>query len=410
MLKRSKIKTIKNMFQRLKYVFTQLSLGMKALLIAVPLLLILGTGTAITLRDEKPNTTGSAQKPTSSQQQARNQSTAEQQTTEEATAAAKPDESKPGSSTTATPTSNKTGTSKSPSSPSSPSTPSTPNSPTTPTANCPNPAHTPGGSDGAGGCWPYAGNTGVPAGTTLTAYAGPCSIFSNTVIENKTVNCSLQMYGSSTLTIRNSVINGFIDNTNQAGALLIEDSEVRAGAWVGGGLWGSKITAKRVEITGGQHSVHCEAVCNISDSWLHDQYNPDGGSTHNNAFLSNGGANMTVTHNTLHCTAILNATGGGCTADLTLLGDFDTISYVTVDANLFMANNSSISYCAYGGYSPAKPYPNAHHVVFRNNIFQRGANSKCGVYGAITSFQASATGNVWTNNRWADGAVLNSVQ
>ncbi len=278
-----------------------------------------------------------------------------------------------------------------------------------PSGSCPNAAHTPGGPDGAGGCWPYAGNTGVPAGTALSNYSGPCSISSNTVIQNKTVNCALQMYSNASLTIKNSVVNGFIENTysNGTGKLIIEDSNVNAGAWSDGAIWGSYITANRVNVTGGQHNVHCEDACNISNSWLHDQYNPNGGSYHNNAFLSNGGTNMTVTHNTLHCTAILNATDGGCTGDLVLLGDFAPITYVSVQSNLFMANNSSISYCTYGGWTPGKPYPNAHHVVYQNNVFQRGANGKCGVYGAVTSFQVGAAGNVWQNNKWSDGTILN---
>jgi hypothetical protein len=249
----------------------------------------------------------------------------------------------------------------------------------------------------------------VPVGTSMSTYTGPCSIQADTVIINKTVNCALQLYNDSSLTVRNSVVNGFIENTYTSGVgkLLVEDSEIRAGAWSGGALWGSSLTVKRSEITGGQHSVHCESNCTITDSWLHSQYNPDGGSYHNNAFLSNGGTNMNLTHNTLHCTAILNATDGGCTGDLTLLGDFDVISYVTAKSNLLMANNSSISYCLVGGYAPGKPYPVAHHVVIQDNIFQRGSNNKCGVYGAVTSFQIAATGNQWSNNRWSDGASLN---
>ena len=277
-----------------------------------------------------------------------------------------------------------------------------------PSAGCPNSTHTPGGSDGVGGCWPYAGNTGVPSGVSLSAYSGPCSIFTDTIIQDKIVNCALQMYDDASLTVRNSVVKGFIENTYTTGVgkLLVEDSEIQAGAWSGGAAWGSSMTIRRSELTGGQHSVHCESNCTITDSWLHNQYNPDGGSYHNNAFLSNGGTNMHLSGNTLHCTALLNDTDGGCTSNLTLLGDFDTISYVTATSNLMMANNSSIAYCVVGGYAPSKPYPIAHHVVMQNNVFQRGPNKKCGVYGPVTSFQTSASGNVWSGNKWADGSIV----
>ena len=174
-----------------------------------------------------------------------------------------------------------------------------------------------------------------------------------------------------------------------------------------GAVWGYNITATRLDITGGQHSFHCADNCTVTDSWLHDQYNPSGGSYHNNAFISNGGGDMVVRHNTLHCTAILNSTDGGCTADVSLFGDFEPITRVTVDGNLLKANNSSISYCAYGGYSPAKAYKIATYVVFTNNVFERGGNRKCGVYGPVTSFQTSATGNQWSNNKWDDGTTVN---
>ena len=75
---------------------------------------------------------------------------------------------------------------------------------------CPNAQHEPGGDDGMGGCWPYEGNTGVPAGTTLTTYSGPCTItVDNTVIDSKTVNCSLFIEAEN-VTITKSQINGRI--------------------------------------------------------------------------------------------------------------------------------------------------------------------------------------------------------
>ncbi|WP_310527834.1 hypothetical protein [Nocardioides sp.] len=190
-------------------------------------------------------------------------------------------------------------------------------------------------------------------------------------------------------------------------SVTITDSDVRAGRWSDGALWGYNISATRVDVTGGQHSFHCNDNCTLIDSWLHDQYNPDGQSYHNNAFISNGGTNMLVRHNTLHCTAILNSQDGGCTADVSLFGDFDPISHVQIDNNLLKANASSISYCAYGGYSPSKPFPIATYIEFTNNVFERGTNSRCGVYGPITAFQKGATGNVWTGNVWDKGGAVN---
>jgi hypothetical protein len=78
-----------------------------------------------------------------------------------------------------------------------------------------------------------------------------------------------------------------------------------------------------------------------------------------------------------------------------------------VQNNLLMANNSSISYCAYGGWEPSKKFPNSTNIKFLNNVFERGANSKCGVYGPATSFNGSATGNTWSGNAYLDGSAIN---
>ena len=199
-----------------------------------------------------------------------------------------------------------------------------------------------------------------------------------------------------------------VDATNggTASVSLVDDT-VLGGQWSDGAIWGYNIQATRVNVTGGQHTFHCADNCTVTDSWLHDQYNPAGQSYHNNAFISNGGSNMVIRHNTLHCTPLLNSTDGGCSGDLSLFGDFDPISHVTIDNNLFKANNSSISYCLYAGWNPGKPYgDNPTYVQVTNNVFERGANSKCGVYGPVTSYKATGTGNTWSNNTWDQGGAV----
>jgi len=189
-------------------------------------------------------------------------------------------------------------------------------------------------------------------------------------------------------------------------SVSVSDSTVDGGTWSDGAVWGYNITVVRSNIYGGKDSVHCADNCSVTDSWLHDQYNPAGKSYHNQAFLTNGGSNMVLRHNTLHCTPLLNSTDGGCTADVSLFGDFDPVTNVTVDNNLLKANNSSISYCAYGGYEPSKAYPIATNIKYTNNVFERGANGKCGVYGPVTSFQTGASGNIWSGNVFTDGTVI----
>jgi len=122
--------------------------------------------------------------------------------------------------------------------------------------------------------------------------------------------------------------------------------------------------------------------------------------------------NTTLVHNTLKCDwTDISDSEIGCSADMTGYPDFAPIKNNTIDGNLFVANPVGLGYCAYGGDTHGKPSSNdptnATNIVFKNNVFQKGSNGKCGTWGAITDFNPSRTGNVWTNNKWDDGTVVN---
>lgn len=259
--------------------------------------------------------------------------------------------------------------------------------------------------------FPGEDDTGVPPDVELEPYAGPCTLTETTVLSgvDATGVCPAIVVQAPDVRIEDSRVPRVESTATQVDpsfSVEVVDSEVVAGEWIGGAVWGSNLTVRRVEVTGGQHSVHCGSHCVVEDSWLHDQFNPDGEAAHNNAFITNGGTDMVVRRNTLHCTPELNGTGGGCTADLSLFGDFEPVTDVLVEDNLFKANDESISYCAYGGDAPGKPYPEAADIVFRDNVFERGPNGTCGVYGAVTSFDAASTGNEWQDNTWDDGSPV----
>lgn len=253
--------------------------------------------------------------------------------------------------------------------------------------------------------FPGPDNTGVPSPDTLTPYEGPCTITEPaTLFAVDARACDGIFVYSPDVVVTESLVPRV--ETVDSGEVTIVDSTVAGGQWSEGSVWGSNLTVLRTEVTGGQHSVHCNDHCEITDSWLHDQYNPDGESYHNNAFITNGGSHMVVRHNTLHCTPSSNAAGGGCTADVSLFGDFAVVDDVLIEGNLLKANDKSISYCAYGGHSPSKPFPIATNIRFVDNTFERGPNGLCGGYGPTTSFQRGATGNVWEGNVWDDGGTV----
>jgi pectate lyase len=203
--------------------------------------------------------------------------------------------------------------------------------------------------------------------------------------------------------IKRSKVRGRVDS-GSAGSVTIQDSEVDRGQVQEAAVGNSNITVVRSNIHGGQTSVNCTSNCTIRDSWLHGQYMPPGGDWHLDAFLTNGGTNITLIHNTLACD--LQASPGGCSGDAAIFGDFGPNSHITFDNNLFVAS-MHLSYCLYGGSQDNKPYGDqADHIVVINNVFQRGSNGKCGQHGPEAHFDKSRPGNRWENNTWDDGRPL----
>jgi hypothetical protein len=275
--------------------------------------------------------------------------------------------------------------------------------------------------------FPNASNTGVPAGTTLTTYTGPCTITAaNTVIDAKDFRptCTGLDIRTTGVVIRRSIIQGPIDMDNGTNnSLTIETSRVYGDEDTllkMPAIRGQNLTAKYLHVTGGQHNIQCKTNCTIEYSYLVNQWNPNGFDFHNNAFIANEGDNMNIRFNTLFCDAILNATDGGCTADLSLIADFSPIYNVLIEGNLFKSNgaNSSAGYCLHLPEEPGKPYGNSAqnctNVRVINNIFERKAssthpvNGACGVFGTVTSSCGTGrAGYVWSGNKfYPDGATV----
>lgn len=253
--------------------------------------------------------------------------------------------------------------------------------------------------------WPDASNTGVPTGTALSTYSGPCTITTaGTVIDAKTINCDVVIRATG-VKISRSHINGRIVSTS-GGSVAISDTYIDGGQQETFPAVGQEnISLLRVNVVGGQHSVQCYANCTLQDSYLHAQMQPaDVG--HVNAFISNGGSGFHLKHNTLHCTVVPTGKGGGCTADASLFGDFGPVSDATFENNLFKSNSTGAGFCTQAGYNPGKSYPVATNVSYVGNVFERGSNGKCGIYGPVTAFNASASGNVWSGNAYTDGTPI----
>ena len=290
----------------------------------------------------------------------------------------------------------------------------TPTSPTTPP-----PTSNPGG-------FPDGSNTGVPPGTTLTAYTGSCTITSTVSIDAKTVNCpgglNIRAAGVS---ITNSKVNGRIvvdTDANRTWSLTLSDSEVDASSGDLPALYNGNITVLRSDIHGGHNAMECQehsSFCSMHDSWVHDQWQAPSGDTHLGGVLFlgeqvpctgpalNGVSSCgELVHNTIVCDAPVNSSGGGCTGDINLINHYGPLRGMLIANNLLGAN-AGASYCTYG--SAGFEYP-ADHIVYKNNVFQRGTNGKCGSYGPVTNFDSGAAGNVWSGNVWDDGAPVQAAR
>lgn len=285
--------------------------------------------------------------------------------------------------------------------------------------------YVPMGPDPWGGCFPGPSNTGVPDGTVLTNYTGPCSITTaNTVIDKKTVNCDRLDIRAQGIKITNTHINGrvYIDDTwcNTA-SFTITDSTVVTNDKLSRALMYCNYTATRVDLSGGGSMAIC-SNCTIQDSYLHDPQEDPDGKAHNSTVRI--WANANIIHNTLWCNVrTIQSTDGsgeasGCSANQTGYShDGNPPHNSTVTRNFYAAIPDG--YCSYGGSTGGAGANQVHDVKITQNIFQRGNKANdwkptpayiCGFYGPITSMDESLPGNVFSGNTWDNGKPLQNAQ
>ncbi|HEX5089028.1 MAG TPA: hypothetical protein VFV89_14570 [Nocardioides sp.] len=298
--------------------------------------------------------------------------------------------------------------------------------------------YAPDGPDGRGGCFPGTANTGPKApASSMATYNGSCTITAaNTVIDSKVVNCRTIDVRASGFVLKNSYLNGGIVQSNGSPSFTVQDSFIDSGvqypacsngscpagkyacgdtgnATTDCGVTGSNFTILRTEIINSNRAAYCEAPgpCLIRDSYFHGTNLWPDASNEAHASSVREEQNLTLRHNSLHCSYTGPFVNGeiGCSADLTGYADFAPIKNNTVDGNLFVASPGS-AFCAYGGATTGKPYSgdptNGTNQKFTNNVFQRGSNRKCSSYGPVTNFDKSRSGNVWSGNIWDDGSAV----
>lgn len=259
--------------------------------------------------------------------------------------------------------------------------------------------------------FPNASNTGVPAGTKLTARTGNISITQDgEVINGVDLNGSFDVYANN-VTIENCRItsaNWWGINLRQgySGLKVLHctiTGLVGQGQDNGGEDYAiSNMGNGNIEVAFNNISEFGDALSlshgSIHDNYVHDLQSfiaLDGHYEHTDDIISDGDdpLGLVIRHNTL-----LNqmTTAQGASAAVGLFADDGPVSHSTVDNNWIAGG----SYALYAGGSGATS------IVITNNIFSTQYWSGCGYYGPVAYWNAGGAGNVFTGNRFVDGTPV----
>ncbi|WP_330281339.1 hypothetical protein [Streptomyces sp. NBC_00588] len=137
---------------------------------------------------------------------------------------------------------------------------------------------------------------------------------------------------------------------------------------------------------------------NIHDNYVHGLVpfrNAGGEWQHTDAVISGGGntGRLVIRHNTLLNPVDVNR---GASASIGLFADTGHVSNTVIDGNLLAGG----AYALYGGGEGATG------ITVTDNVFSTRYHGNSGVYGAVTAWNAEGSGNVWRNNRFADGTPI----
>jgi hypothetical protein len=235
---------------------------------------------------------------------------------------------------------------------------------------------------------PDATNTGVPAGTKLTAVSGDVHVtVAGTVLSGQDITGCV-IVDTNNVTIMNSRINCPRNSAIQsstgksASNMVVRDSEIICGTDGNTGVSIANFTATRLNVHGCENGFDPGSGSTIQDTYVHDlntccSNHPDG------IQLGQGVGNLTIRHNTL-IAPITNAA-------LIMWDENDPQNHdVLVDGNLLAGGGFTL-------YCPRMPSTN---VVVTNNRFGNsnfGPTSQCTI-----GHVAQWSGNIFD----ATGAVV----
>lgn len=250
--------------------------------------------------------------------------------------------------------------------------------------------------------WPDASNTGVPVGTTLTPSPGLTITRAGTVISGLDIDGDV-LIRAANVTVKNSRVTGRIDtgDANDYPGTVIQRVEIIGpynsaadGGFPAVGYTGFTCDGCNVRGWGKGFGLVRDVV--VKNSWVHDivvNGDPANGGSHNEAILSLGGSNFTITNNRLDAGDEPNVS-----AALALYSQLEAYNNVLVQGNLFDGGG----YCLYAGLGGSH---GASNTKFINNTFGTKYSPRCGWYGAAIAYDPG-NGNQWTGNVMQPGGAV----
>lgn len=115
---------------------------------------------------------------------------------------------------------------------------------------------------------------------------------------------------------------------------------------------------------------------------------------HRTAFSTHGGANFTITGNTLICV------NTGCSSSLNIYSDYAPATNILIQSNVVAGG----SICMRGGETHAYA-TQTHDIRVLNNRFSTVYAPQCGTLQAFGQFDAAAPGNVRSGNVWHESGT-----
>lgn len=267
-------------------------------------------------------------------------------------------------------------------------TPKPTSSPTSSPTPKPTPKPTSSAPTGTSSAWPSAGNTGVPAGTTLKSSGSVTVSTDGTVLNGLDIKGTVTVHAKN-VTIENSKIEA---GTAQwgisvaSGSVTVKDSEITGSGF--GGVQGDNYTLLRDDI----NNFHGDGMklgnnVTVQDSWIHNAATQNG--QHADGMqLQNGLSNVMIKHNSV------DPQESGSNSAVFLkndLGPNNTTGPVVVDDNLLGGGGYTLY--AYAGSSGLRQ----GGITIKNNHFLRDSQ-----YGpAAVNIPVTWSSNVYDSNNQA---------